>query len=163
MTMSPRTPEREDERTRGRGRERGVTLVELLVVLCILVALASLVTVGAGHAEEYARRQTTLATLLEVRSAIMGGKGNPGFLGDVGRLPTSTAELLAQGALPGFQRATGRGWRGPYVRIAGATLVDGWGREIVHLDAGTASARLLSHGADPDDVADDIVVFLRRA
>jgi prepilin-type N-terminal cleavage/methylation domain-containing protein len=68
--------------------QRGVTLLELSVVLLILVALAGLVAPYVGGIGSTASCQTTDATMHAVKEAIMGGTMGAGFYGDtLGQLP----------------------------------------------------------------------------
>jgi hypothetical protein len=82
-----------------------------------------------------------------------------GFVGDIGRLPTSLGELVARGALPAYTTATtrniGMGWRGPYVNTGTSAtdyLTDAFGRSY-----SLSSGQLRSAGADGTmSTADDI-------
>jgi len=59
----------------GAGRRRGLTLMEMVVVLFVLVALAGLIVPLIGHMGEDARQQATHATLARVAEAIVGPGG----------------------------------------------------------------------------------------
>jgi prepilin-type N-terminal cleavage/methylation domain-containing protein len=132
----------------------GLTLVELLVVLAILAATATIAVRQMAPLQQQARYDATVRTLTDVRSAILGAPGTAsGFVADVGRLPRSVAgesafgqtdwlgELLDGGGLPGYrvlpapadpQVFVGTGWQGPYVRLGvGVPSVrDGWGTPL---------------------------------
>jgi hypothetical protein len=105
-------------------------------------------------------------TRVEARALYDGMVGKPaenrfGFVGDLGRLPSSFTELAQRGSLPAYTTSTtrgvGMGWRGPYVNIgttADDYLSDAFGRPYT----GAASGQVRSAG--PDGVAgnaDDIV------
>jgi prepilin-type N-terminal cleavage/methylation domain-containing protein len=129
----------------------GFTLLELLVVLAILAAVAGLAISLVGGTAETASRQVTEVSLAEIREAILGREGVPGYAGDLRRLPATLTEVFVQGAQPPFDPVTALGWRGPYVRTSGATyallplqgfttvygaagdpaVLDAWGRPVV--------------------------------
>jgi len=135
---------------------RGFTLLEMLVVVLILVAVAGMVITMTGDVGEQARRETTLASLARIREAVAK------YYADVASMPQSVADLLRRrtNPLPGVPElppgGTGPGWRGPYLLHAGAVyaadlangfrpeygpaapglplppaLKDAWGRPIV--------------------------------
>ncbi len=142
-----------------RGCPRGLTLVELLIVLVILVAVASIALPLFGGVAERASEETTVASLERLRLAIVGGRDQPGFLVDTGRAPRDLADLFVRPTdgsfLPShrqsFDPVTGFGWRGPYIANPSARyavdaangfaadygsdgdpgVLDGWGRPIV--------------------------------
>ncbi|MDI1231380.1 MAG: prepilin-type N-terminal cleavage/methylation domain-containing protein [Methylobacter sp.] len=108
--------------------QRGVTLIELSVVLLILVALAGLAVPYVGGIGSTASCQTTDATMHAVKEAIMGGAAGAGFYGDtLGRYPSpkstptkySLAYLFEPGDWPAYNTKTGVGWRGPYLQNGG--------------------------------------------
>ncbi len=68
--------------------EKGMTLLELTVVLLVLMALAGLVAPYVAGTEQMSMCRATDATLLAVKRAIMGGPNGPGFYGDLlGKYP----------------------------------------------------------------------------
>lgn len=95
---------------------RGLTLLELIVVLAILVALAGLLVPLTDSSTDYASNTTTRTSMTALRDAILGKGDTPGFVGDLGRMPIQIHELLHSDALPTFDRNTRKGWSGPYVR-----------------------------------------------
>jgi len=112
--------------------EKGITLLELTVVLLVLVALAGLTIPYVAGTGQMARCQATDATLQEIKRAIMGGPSGPGFYGDLlGYYPKKTKStaadynlhfLLSQptdaswGSMNKYNRKTAVGWRGPYLQ-----------------------------------------------
>jgi len=141
----------------------GFTLLELVVVIAVIGILVAAVTPSVVQRIMDGRIEETRA---EAQALYDGMVGKPaesqfGFVGDLGRLPTSFAELAQRGSLPVYTTSTtrgiGMGWRGPYVNIgttANDYLTDAFGRAY----AGAASGQVRSAG--PDGIAgnaDDIV------
>lgn len=135
----------------GRRSAAGLTLLELLVVLLLLVAIAGTVIGLLPSAVATAERDATAVSLRRVRQAIVGGEGQPGYRGDLRALPATIADLLRKPALAkDFDPLTGLGWRGPYLLVSSGTytvgpggftvaygvtgdpaLLDAWGNPIV--------------------------------
>jgi hypothetical protein len=63
--------------------EKGMTLLEITVVLLVLVALAGLLVPYVAGTGQMAMCRATDATLQAVKRAIMGGPDGPGFYGDL--------------------------------------------------------------------------------
>lgn len=118
-------------------RRSGLTLMELMVVLFVLVALAALVVPLVGTGVSSAEIDITFQTMQRLRDAIMGGNGsNAGYFADMKGLTiplrdphglpmppdpmnpnlASLADLLRKptGAQD-YNVQTQRGWRGPYI------------------------------------------------
>jgi prepilin-type N-terminal cleavage/methylation domain-containing protein len=142
-------------------RHRGFTLIELVIVVGVLVVLAGLVLPSLQGTQDHSASGATKSSMLAIREAIVGGgPGQPGYLSDVGSLPTHMRDLFVMpisvagaSTVRAFDPNTARGWRGPYLRLqdAGATYhiddpngftsvygdkgdqvaVDGWGRPII--------------------------------
>ncbi len=135
---------------------RGFTLLELLVVLFILAALAGTATLSMETLVDQERRTATVRALDSARDAVLGRTGivDPtghlwaeGFVSDVGRLPlvldgperTRLRELWTkpdevrpfsiQSPKEDPEVRLPAGWRGPYLRLPlGADgWRDGWG------------------------------------
>jgi prepilin-type N-terminal cleavage/methylation domain-containing protein len=136
-------------------RQRGLTLLELVVVLAILAALGTVMVTQTTNLTSEARYEQTARTLEQLDAAVVGETGlrGPdgqrliaGFVADIGRLPDSLDELWEIGSLNAFAidkspagdptLAVAGGWRGPYLRLpVGADdLTDGWGRPFETLD-----------------------------
>lgn len=149
-------PNRAMMRRPKRGRRRaqrearaGLTLLELLVVITILVLLA--VAIGTV-ALNYLDRAKSDAARLQMNQI---EAGLDLYRLDMGAYPTQEAGLQALVEAP-----TGvDGWRGPYIRKA-ATLIDPWGAPFQYATPGRDGPfDLLSYGADgapggDDDAAD---------
>jgi len=136
------------ERTR---RERGLTLLELVVVVAILAILAGFIIPLAAGQIEKGKTTATQANLVLIRDAIMGTADKPGFYTDTGLFPSTLRDLFinpfaSTDPLATFNRDTGRGWHGPYVVPSGSTypsnftstytagdpaILDAWGHPIV--------------------------------
>ncbi|MGE3536618.1 MAG: prepilin-type N-terminal cleavage/methylation domain-containing protein [Candidatus Tectimicrobiota bacterium] len=149
---------------------RGLTLVELTVVLAILVILAAVAVRSTEGLLDQTRYEATQQALQNIEDAILGPanqrntNGSPlitGFVADIGRLPVAVAvgspaitqpgELVTANGLTlfGFYTASldpevmlPGGWRGPYVRlpIGSNELRDGWGNNLVLLKADGSAA-----------------------
>ncbi len=112
-------------------KEKGVTLIELTVVLLILIALAGLAVPYVSGTGSKAMCQATDATLQAVKEAVMGGGAGPGFYGDtLGYFPKATKSYTADyhlkyiltpltdsswGKMLTYNPKTALGWRGPYL------------------------------------------------
>ncbi|WP_341327418.1 hypothetical protein [Methylotuvimicrobium sp. KM2] len=110
--------------------QRGLTLLELSVVLLVLIALAGLMVpyvVGTG---QMAMCQATDATMHAVKEAIMGGSAGPGFYADtLGYYPKNSRNsdltdinltyLFKPGEFESYNPKTAVGWRGPYLQTGG--------------------------------------------
>lgn len=101
--------------------QRGMTLLELLVVMVILGLLA---TLGAVQLVGYlgrAKSDTARLQIQELETAI------DLYRLDVGRVPTTKEGLTSL-----VQKNTeASGWRGPYLRKQ-AAIIDPWGRPYIY-------------------------------
>ena len=149
-------------RVRGWARTGGFTLLELIVVLAVIGILAAAIAPSAMQRIVDTRVDETRSEARILHEAMTGkaGENRFGFVGDVGRLPSSFQELAQVSGLPTYTtntfRNVGMGWRGPYVN-AGVTandyLTDAFGRPYT----GATTGQVRSAG--PDGVAgnaDDI-------
>lgn len=152
-----------------RSHRRGLTLLELVVVLAILAVLALVAVLSTETVVDQSRYDVTRRTLDNTQDAVLGlPNADPnsaqlaGFVADTGRLPlavgtdpaTQLAELWSNPrGLPAFGLANSTdpdvkllvGWRGPYLRLppqlAGPPrLLDGWGNAFTLLRADLAPA-----------------------
>ncbi len=139
----------------------GFTLLELLVVILLLSALALSLSNFLVSTDDQLRYDDTKSRLEAIRQATLGTErvlaGRPvvsGFVADIGRLPDSVDELLEAHGLPAFayDPATGleAGWRGPYLpglpelTTGERAWNDGWGRAFTfERRAGTAGDTLV--------------------
>ena len=139
--------------TRLNTNKRGFTLVELMVVVAILGALAGLVLFSMQSSTDFAAKTTTNETLRTLRDAIKGSGGKPGYFDDIGIASDFKLDDLivnpfaVNNHLYTYDPVTRKGWRGPYVSypnikpvdsaghaiptISDFPLLDGWGHEII--------------------------------
>lgn len=105
-------------------RERAFTLLEMLVVVVILAAVAALVVANVDGTRDDAEATVARAAMQTLREALTGSASGPGYLADMKHVPgfrsvnVRTHDLLMQGTQPDFEPAANRGWRGPYLRNA---------------------------------------------
>ncbi|NPV14348.1 prepilin-type N-terminal cleavage/methylation domain-containing protein [candidate division WOR-3 bacterium] len=123
--------------------DKGVTLVELLVVLMILSLILTAaiktwdVTLERGRFEQTRQKFDRLSKAItgDPDYVIGGVRADFGFVGDMGCLPRTLADLANQPnwvTPPESSR-----WRGPYVKAPFAESpeayrIDGWGDSIVY-------------------------------
>jgi len=132
-------------------RPRSFTLIELLLVVFILAAVAATAISVVDHEDQQFRFQETQRRLAAIRTAVVGRPqqvlhGQPqvsGFVADMGRLPKDLQELLDPKAEIGTdpdlkpygvsaEFGLGAGWRGPYLQVmpdlsGERRYRDGWG------------------------------------
>ncbi|MEM9446551.1 MAG: prepilin-type N-terminal cleavage/methylation domain-containing protein [Verrucomicrobiota bacterium] len=137
---------------------RGLTLVELLVVLSIIAVLSTVALRSMVGVLDQTNYEANLTQLQEVEIAVLGDEDVAGFLGDIGRLPqivgsipeTQLSELWDPG-LSSYSINTpsgdsevrlGTGWRGPYLNLGltRSDLTDGFGRPFVFYQADGSNA-----------------------
>ncbi len=108
-----------------------------------------------------------------LNAAIFGDPANGrfGFVGDVGRLPTSLSELVSRGSLPAFHTTDGGtphvgnigyGWNGPYLGgfFSDADIVtDPWGQAFSYSGSGGTAGQVTSGGADGTVGTSDDITF----
>lgn len=128
--------------------QRGLTLIEILVVIVILGAMASLVGPAVfGHVGT--AKSTTARSQIELLGAALDA-----YRLDTGMYPTTEQGLSALREEP-LQPPLVRGWRGPYLRRE--VPLDPWGRPYVYRSPGTENAigfDLASYGLDGEPGGD---------
>lgn len=156
---------------------RGLTLVELLVVLTILALMATVAITSTDLIMSQGRYEATVRTLTNIEEAILsshqlqetgGSTSMSGFIVDTGRLPVSLAELFVQPpdivAWNAYAFDSDRdgtddvrltsGWNGPYLRlpvgVAATNLKDGYGRDFLVGFPAPGEMIVGSQGADGD-------------
>jgi prepilin-type N-terminal cleavage/methylation domain-containing protein len=150
---------RSEARNCNRG-EPGFTLIEIILVILLVGILAGLAanlltnTLDQARFDESRRKMTVLSNAMVGNPELNtnGVRSDFGFVADIGRLPTSLTELVAPGALPAWNAATGVGWHGPYVpgdfaENPDGYRTDGWGTLFTYANATGIVTSLGSDGA----------------
>lgn len=101
-----------------RRKNKGFTLLEVLLVMAILIILMSLV--GAGYFTYFANSQEDAARL-QMQSIQQAAQG---YYFDTGQAPTSVNDLVQQPSGMSPQK-----WRGPYLED-GQVPMDPWGNQF---------------------------------
>ena len=93
-------------------KEKGFTLIEILIVVVIIGLIASLIAPNIMGKFERSKEEIAKAQIEMLSSAVQS------FIIDVGRCPTSLEELI---------KSNDKKWRGPYLSKQEIPL-DPWGR-----------------------------------
>jgi general secretion pathway protein G len=142
----------------------GFTLLELVVIIAVIGILAAAVTPTVMNQIMDTRVSATEAEARALYESMVGAPASDGtrfgFVGDIGRLPTTLQELAAPSGLPSYAtgntRSIGMGWRGPYINSG--TSPNDYQRDAFGRNYVVNSGQVRSYG--PDGVAnnsDDIV------
>jgi len=121
---------------------RGVTLLELLIVMMILSLILTAAVKTWDVTLERGRYETTRRKLSELATAIVGDPDHIvegrrvdfGYVGDYGGLPNTLDDLVSD---PSGLNPDSSNWRGPYLRSTfnespEGFRTDGWGDSIVY-------------------------------
>ena len=104
--QTPQLREGKEMQKHSRRNRKGLTLIELMLVLVILVILASSVGFFVGNAQKNALKDSARSQIGRLETCVSG------YSVDVRRLPTSLNDLVqAPANLPNPSR-----WRGPYIK-----------------------------------------------
>jgi len=123
-------------------RQRGFTLVELVIVMTIIGILAGALTLHITHRVENARRARAVADIATLETALSL------YEADNGGPPTTQQGLAALRQKPSSPPLP-RNWDGPYLRKA--VSQDPWGHEYVYRYPGQynpESYDIMSYGDD---------------
>ena len=137
----------------GRARRRGLTLIEVLIVIAILLAIAGLVIVNLLPQKEHADIDLQKVQLASIEDALQMFKLN------MKRYPTDDEGLAAlwDKSVISSEEESGN-WSGPY--LAKPIIKDTWGSALVYKspsDNNPAGYDLISPGPDKQEgTSDDI-------
>jgi len=117
-------------------KQKGMTLIELTVVLLILVALAGLALPYVSGTSRKALCDATDVSMMNIKQVIMGRY----YLDTLGNFPVSKSGstigsdysldyLFVDGGWQLFDLDSQVGWNGPYLQ--GSQALDSWGRPFV--------------------------------
>jgi type II secretory pathway pseudopilin PulG len=153
-------------------RERGFTLITVIVLLAVLLTVIALVVPSTVQQVSSARQSDTLDEMEVLQVAMLGNRDLPstavrsdfGYLGDMGNLAATLDDLVTQGAQPAYSfdsaKRAGAGWKGPYfIRRAGGDAAshkrDAFGNDYIYDTSDYTNgqgqlvdAKLVSLGAD---------------
>jgi general secretion pathway protein G len=132
-------------------RVGGFTLLEVLLVIVILVALAAILLPQLGAIGEGAKIDTTGLLIKTLQGKLETFKLN------IGRYPTTSEGLDALvDASELSDQDLAKKWRGPYIERS--QLRDPWNNEIHYVQPGEHNEKgvdLASNGPDGDEGTDD--------
>jgi general secretion pathway protein G len=153
-------------KTQRRFADAGFTLIEIVIILAVLTILATAITPAILQQVMDTKIEATRKEAKALHEAMVGRAdvpGSYGFVGDMGRLPTTFEELktpLANAHL--FTTATfrnvGMGWKGPYINVGDSKedyLTDAFNRPY----EGASTGQVRSAGPDGALDTDDDVVY----
>lgn len=135
--------------------ESGFSLFFVILVLSLIAAFSTIATRFVFLHATVSRRASSISEMEKVYEAIMGNphKGNFGYVGDMGVLPSALDDLLTNPSNTTYAARTNgvmMGWNGPYVNIGFEPddfKKDEW--NVPYVYATTQGSNLLtSHGAD---------------
>ena len=120
--------------TERKNRQRGFTLVELLLVLVILALIAGLVLPGIIGKAESAKAKAASSQISRISMSVES------FYLDTGNTPSSLEELINE-------PSGVTGWNGPYIK--NSLLKDPWGQPYMYKVPGDhGDFDIESYGAD---------------
>lgn len=144
----------------------GFTLIEIVIIIAVLTILATAITPAILQQVMDTKIESTRKEAKALHEAIAGRPDVPGsfgFVGDMGRLPSSFEELLRPA--PGTvlystvnTRGVGMGWKGPYINVGDSKddfLTDAFNRPY----AGANTGQVRSAGPDGLMGNEDDIVF----
>jgi type II secretory pathway pseudopilin PulG len=153
-------------------REKGLSLIEVVIILAVLVILVALLVPSTVQILTGARRNVTLDEMENLKKAMIGDpdlktsgvRSSFAYLGDMGNLLSTLDDLVTQGAQPAYafnsSKGVGAGWRGPYITLgpgsdAASHRVDAFGNDYTYSSTNyvngqgqTVDAKVVSLGAD---------------
>lgn len=146
----------------------GFTLVELVMVIAVMGALAAVSVPRINDFITNSKIQASKNEMLQIRAAISGTPDRTaggryvdrGYIGDVGAVPTSLTDLTTNPGLPAYDYFSRTGWNGPYLVDDGSGEIfrDAW---FVDYVLNAADSTIRSWGPNKTDNSgggDDIVI-----
>ncbi|MGH7371675.1 MAG: pilus assembly FimT family protein, partial [Candidatus Methylomirabilales bacterium] len=91
-------------------REKGLSLIEVVIILAVMVVLIALLVPSTVQILTGARRNVTLDEMENLEKAMIGDpdlktsgtRSSFAYLGDMGNLPSTLDDLVTQGAQPAY-------------------------------------------------------------
>jgi len=121
------------------GRDRGFTLIELVMVIVVLGIMAAVAIPVIGSFVVSSKQTATKEEMRRLARAIAGGDdaSDRGFEGDVGRPPSALIDLVRKpDTIAVWNAFVHVGWNGPYIDSTGGEyLKDAWGSAYVYTPA----------------------------
>jgi len=148
------------QRMRLSADQRGITMLEVTLLLGALVILSAAVAPAVLRTVDELNANNVLEEMEALHLSMVGDStaGTFGYVGELGRFPYFMDELVLQLDAPLFVRSelsgVGYGWNGPYVvrgRDANDFRVDPWGNEYDIGEVGPGQLR----SAGPNGIFDD--------
>ena len=139
--------------------------MEVMMVISLLGILGAVAASQFVSFSTEAKQNVTISRMNELRTAIIGDPSqvsggtysNPGFITQVGSLPTALTDLTTQGAYPSYDPFLKKGWRGPYI----STLEPNWNKDAWGIALVYSSVTRSLKSCGPNKVcgdADDITL-----
>lgn len=110
--------------------ERGFTMLELMIVVAVLAAVAGAVIFAHSATEHTVKTNLAYSEMQEIKQALLRFRQDTGHFPDPvapaegGASPANFSALFVQGLESAWNPAARRGWRGPYLREFGEGRVD---------------------------------------
>ena len=148
--------------------DAGFTLIELVMVIVVMAALAAVSVPRINDFITNSKIQASKNEMLQIRAAISGTPDRTaggryvdrGFIGDNGIIPSSLNDLISNPGLPEYDYFSRTGWNGPYLvdNGSGEILRDAW---LVNYVLDVSDSTIRSFGPnqiDDSGTGDDIVI-----